>query len=419
MNRSFKSLLRSPLLPLWLLVALLPFGRSAELGTFACAIALAVAWWRTGPDVLRSPGSGWLLALLACYIGAALVSAFTAIAPAKSWETVLAFLRYIPLGLYACLVLRGEQRVHGFYAAVAWVIAFWVLDAWMQMLTGWSLRGHAEPERISGLFGADDPKLGPTLAVLSPLALWSARHQWGRLGLVVTFALILGPVMLSGSRAAWICFGLVALFFIWREAGSRLRFLAICLGVAVVLGVAGGTAWKVSTRFDARVQRTLMALRGNEQAINDAMTGRLDIWRVSLRMLDAHPLTGVGVRGFRYAYPLYAPANDHFLIGENCGEGAGACHAHQLLLEILTETGAVGLVLWLVGVGIAWRAWRYAGKRGKALAFPVTVSLVAMLFPINSHLAFYSAWWGLLFAWLLSLWCATLFAPTEEQDDGA
>lgn len=33
-----------------------------------------------------------------------------------------------------------------------------------------------------------------------------------------------------------------------------------------------------------------------------------------------------------------------------------------------------------------------------------------MLFPLNTHLAFYSAWWGLLFGWLLGLWCAGLFA---------
>jgi len=38
-----------------------------------------------------------------------------------------------------------------------------------------------------------------------------------------------------------------------------------------------------------------------------------------------------------------------------------------------------------------------------------------MLFPLNTHLAFYSAWWGLLFAWLLGLWCAALYV---EGDDG-
>lgn len=416
---ALKNLLRSPLLPLWLVVALLPFGRSAELGTFLCIVALLFAMRRDPARVLwRDQGTRLLLVLLGCYIGAAVLSAWTAIMPGKSWSTVLALLRYIPLGAYACYVIRGEQRLQGFYLAVAAVIAFWVLDAWMQMLTGWSLRGHAEPERISGLFGADDPKLGPTLAVLSPFALWAAQQRWRRPGLILVFVLLLGPVMLSGSRAAWICFGLVALVFAWREAGSPLRFIGACAMGAVVLLAASGIAWKTSTRFDVRMQHTLTALGGNEQDLNEAMTGRLDIWRNSLRMIAAHPFTGVGVRDFRYAYPQYAPANDHFMVAENCGDGVGACHAHQIVLEILTETGAVGLLLWLVGVGVAWRTWRRVGQVGRAAAFPVTVALAVMLFPINTHLAFYSAWWGLLFAWLLGLWCAALYAATKEPAHG-
>ena len=416
---ALKNLLRSPCLPFWLVIALLPFGRSAELGTFLCFVGIAFAWRRNGSGLLTSPNARLLVWLLACYIGAALLSAFTAVVPGKSWATVLGLLRYLPLGLYACYAVRGEQRLHGFYAAVAAVIAFWVLDAWMQMLTGWSLRGHAEPERISGLFGADDPKLGPTLAVLSPFALWVSRQRWGLRGLIVAFLLLLGPVMLSGSRAAWLCYGLVALVFAWREAGSLLRFVAICAMGATILLVAGGGAWKTSTRFDARMQRTLTALSGNEQDLNQAMTGRLDIWHNSLRMIAAHPFTGVGVRDFRYAYPQFAPANDHFMTAETCGEGEGACHAHQIVLEILTETGAIGLLLWLTGAAIAWRAWRRVGEVGRAAAFPVSVSLAVMLFPINTHLACYSAWWGLLFAWLLGLWCAALYAPAKEPRDGA
>jgi O-antigen ligase len=400
-------------------LALLPFGRSAELGTLLCLVGACIAWRREGGALFKRPGARLLLALLACYIGAALLSSFMAVAPEKSWTTVLGLLRYLPLGLYACYAIRGEARLQAFYVAAAVVIAFWVLDAWMQMLTGWSLRGHAEPERISGLFGADDPKLGPTLSVLSPLLLWVTRRHWGWRGLIVAFLLLLGPVMLSGSRGAWICFGIVALCFAWREAGSPWRFVAACAVGAAVLLAAGGIAWKTSTRFDARMQRTLTAFGGSENDINQATTGRLDIWHNSLAMIAAHPLTGVGVRDFRYAYPQYAPANDHFMTAETCGEGEGACHAHQIVLEILTETGAVGLLLWLAGVAVAWRAWRHADRADRDGAFPVTVSLMATTFPLNTHLAFYSAWWGLLFAWLLGLWCAALHAQAKEQSHGA
>jgi len=122
------------------------------------------------------------------------------------------------------------------------------------------------------------------------------------------------------------------------------------------------------------------------------------------------------VRGFRYAYPQYAPTSDHFVVAESCGDGEGACHPHQLILEILTETGTLGLALWLAAVFIGLRAWRQVGPAARARAFPATVAVTVMLFPLNTHLAFYSAWWGLLFGWLIGLWCAALYVdPTAKQ----
>jgi O-antigen ligase len=400
--------LRSPLLPFWLVIALLPFGRSSELGTALCLLGTVLLFVRH-PDALQGhAGARLLLVLLACYVGAALLSAVDAVAPGKSWGTTAGLLRYVPLGLYACFAIHREGRLRALYFAVAVVVAVWVVDAWLQALTGWSLGGHAEAERISGIFGADDLKLGPTLAVLAPFALWAARERWGRLGLASIFLVLLGPVLLAGSRAGWLCYGLAGLAFAWREAGTARR-LALCCGLGLVLvALAGALAWRTSGRFHDRMERTLAVVGGGEQGLDEALTGRPTIWRASVRMIADHPWNGVGVRGFRYAYPDYAPANDHFLVAEACGVGEGACHAHQLVLEVLSETGTIGLLLWLAGAVLAARAWRRVGRAARARAFPVTVALGVMLFPLNTHLAFYSAWWGLLFAWLLGLWCAAL-----------
>jgi O-antigen ligase len=413
---SLKAALRSPLLPFWLVVALLPFGRSSELGTFLCLLGVIMLFARDPQALQQHAGARLLLWLLAAYIGAALLSAVDAIMPGKSWGTVAALLRYVPLGLYACFAIRREHKLQAMYVAVALVLALWCADAWLQALTGWSLGGHAEAQRVSGIFGADNLKLGPTLAVLSPFALWAARRRWGLPGLLIAFVLILGPVLLAGSRAAWLCYALVALGFAWREAHSALRFAGICMLAAVLLALAGGIAWKTSARFHDRMQRTLLVLNGTDQSVDTALSGRLDIWHASVRMIAAHPVNGVGVRGFRYAYPQYAPANDPFVVTEEaCGVGEGACHAHQLVLEVLTETGTIGLLLWLAAVALAWRAWRRVGAAARTRAFPATLALGVMLFPLNTHLAFYSAWWGLLFAWLLGLWCAALYV---EGDDG-
>ena len=415
-SASLKSALRSPLLPFWLVVALLPFARSAEAGTALCLIGSLLLFARHPHALQEHPGARLLLWLLGAYILAALLSSFDSIAPGKSWTTTAALLRYVPLGLYACFAIRRESKLHALYVAVAVVLALWVLDAWVQALTGWSVAGRAEPERLTGIFGADNPKLGPTLAVLSPFALWAARWRWGRLGLVLAFLLMLGPVLLAGSRAAWLCYGLVLLAFAWRETKSSRQFVLFMAVMGLVLILLVGLAWETSTRFQLRAERTLTAMQGNEQALDTALTGRLDIWRASAKMIAAHPINGVGVRGFRYAYPSFAPAGDHFVVAESCGPDEGACHAHQLVLEILTETGALGLLAWLFAAALALRSWRRVGPAARARAFPATVALGVMLFPLNTHLAFYSAWWGLLFAWLLGLWCAALYVIPDVDE---
>lgn len=409
---------RYPWWPFALVIVLLPFGRSAEVGTLLCLVG--VLWLGIGnpPALLATRGARLLLGLLAAYIGAALLSAPDAVAPAKSWETVAGLLRYVPLGLFACLMIRREAGLRALYVTVAALVALWVLDAWMQILTGWSLRGHAPAERISGIFGADNLKLGPTLAVLSPLVLWAARRRFGHPGWLLALALLLGPILLAGSRAAWLMYGLVALGFAWHAVASPRRFAWFCAAATVCLALALGLAWQTSGRFQQRAERTLLMLQDHPQALDAALSGRLDIWRTATRMIAAHPVNGVGVRGFRYAYPHYVPANDHFLVAEPCGVGEGACHAHQLLLEILSETGGVGLLLWLAGCALAWRCWRGVGAAARARAFPVSLALAAMLFPLNTHLAFYSAWWGLLFVWLLALWCAALFVEPDPATPG-
>ncbi len=419
-SASLKAALRSPLLPFWLVIALLPFGRSSELGTALCLIGTVLLFARHPSALGEHAGARLLLWLLGAYIAAALLSAVDSLAPAKSWSTVAALLRYVPLGLYACFAIRREEKLRALYVAVAVVVAFWAVDAWMQALTGWSLAGRAEAERISGIFGAANLKLGPTLSVLSPFVLWAAQRRWGLKGLLLAFVLLLGPVLLSGSRASWLCYALVALGFAWHLARSPLRFLSYAGLGAVLLVVAGGVAWKTSERFALRMERTLQITQGSDQSLDMALSGRLDIWRTSVAMFEAHPINGVGVRAYRYAYPTFAPANDHFVVtDEACGVGEGACHAHQWVLEVLTETGTLGLLCWLAGIVMAWIAWRRVGAVARARAFPVTLALAVMLFPLNTHLAFYSAWWGLLFAWLLGLWCAALYVLPAADGDQA
>jgi O-antigen ligase len=406
--------LASPLLPVWLVPALLPFGRSAELGVFLSLVGAILLLVREPQAIRHHPGAKLFLWLFAAYAGAALVSAVDAVAPGKTWGTVAGILRFAPLGIYTCFAMRRPAKVRALYMATAVVVAIWVLDAWVQALTGIGLAGHSNGERLSGIFGSDNLKLGPALSACAPFLLWAVRERWNRWALIGAYLVTLGPVLLAGSRASWLCYGIVGVAFLWREAGSVKRFLAACAAGGVVLALVGLLAWQVSPRFRERIAHTVPALSGTSQGVDAALTGRLDIWHTSLRLYAAHPINGVGVRGFRVAYPAYAAPGDHFLTLEKCGDGEGACHAHQVLLEVATETGTLGLLAWLAATVFAVRTWWRAGPVARERAFPPTVALLAILFPLNTHMAFYSAWWGLLAAWLLAVWCAALFADLPD-----
>src|ERR1700742_3513350 len=93
---SLRAALRSPLLPFWLVIALLPLGRSAEVGTALCLVGVAMLFARHPRALSEHGGARLLLWLLAAYIGAALVCAIDSAAPGKSWSTAAGVLRFRP-----------------------------------------------------------------------------------------------------------------------------------------------------------------------------------------------------------------------------------------------------------------------------------------------------------------------------------
>jgi O-antigen ligase len=83
------------------------------------------------------------------------------------------------------------------------------------------------------------------------------------------------------------------------------------------------------------------------------------------------------------------------------------------VLEILSETGLFGFLMWLSGAAMAWRAWRYAGARSREDARPAMVALAVSLFPLNTHLAAYSTFWGGVLLLLAALYAGSLLGREE------
>src|SRR5580693_6152699 len=197
------------------ILALLPIGNSAELPLWIGAVAGIVLVWRDRKTLSQNSGAKLIVGLFACYWLPALISAPGSVAPEKTWSTVAVLLRFLPFALFVCIGLRRKDIWPRIVAACAAITVLWLLDAWVQIFTGYSLAGAMSDERLSGIFGAGNLKLGPVLAVLSPFVFAVARDRFGWRGLALAFAFQLMPILLAGSRAGWLMFGLVALVFAW------------------------------------------------------------------------------------------------------------------------------------------------------------------------------------------------------------
>jgi O-antigen ligase len=381
---------------------LLPVGRTAEVPLlFAAAWGVALLWRQA-----RGADLALVLGCCAAYSVPAIVSAFDAVDAGKSWTTAIGSLRFALFGVAIVLLLAGQARTRAIlWELIAALAGLWTLDALVQAASGWSLGGAMTADRVSGVFGADDLKLGPVLAVLSPFVLLSARERLGRTGLFVAWLLLAAAILLAGARAGWLMYALVTLVLLRRELPRARDFVLALLAAGVLAGVVGALAYQASPPFAERVARTAAVFDGGRAGIDHALAGRLPIFETAWAMGAAHPVNGVGVRGYREAYAEHAAPDDPWLRPEN---GGAALHPHQLLLELWAETGAIGLLAWFAGAWLAIRAWRRADAAARAAALAPGLALAVMVFPLNTHFAFYSSFWGLLFAWLLALYAAAL-----------
>jgi O-antigen ligase len=100
----------------------------------------------------------------------------------------------------------------------------------------------------------------------------------------------------------------------------------------VLVAIPLGTLLAIKSDAYSRVDVSLKAFQGDHQSLNEATSGRMDIWGTSLRMIADNPVNGVGVRGYRHAYPDYALAGDPF---STRSKTPGLFH--QLLLDVTRE----------------------------------------------------------------------------------
>jgi O-antigen ligase len=396
--------------PAWLVIAffaLLPFGRLAEVPLSLFALGL--------PFLLRSPEhrrrarqvSLFLVPLFLCFWLPMVLSSFDSFVPEKSSLRSLAALRYLAAAFSISILLQKASSQWRVLRWTSFLLLFWAVDGLVQLWLGADLFGISmHPDRLNALFIRQYQFYGPTLAMLSPLLLEYARRRWPSWAWILSFSLILGAVMVAGMRSGWLIMGLVMavyLLLMLNRENRQIRFATMAIPL-LAFGVIVG-AYLVSPLLQSRIEQSMTALEGTGTAIDFASSKRLPIFEAALSMYRAHPVNGVGVRAFPEAYLSHSAPDDVHVA--RSGGTRGAKHAHNVVLEVMADTGTIGLAGLAFGFILALRAWRAMRPAQRQDAFPYALAVVLVLFPVNSHFAIYGTYLSSLIWVLVGLLAAT------------
>ena len=362
----------------WLLLAL-TVGLAASISLAEITLVLLAAWLVFGPRPAALPRAGWpLLGPLAAFAVWTLVAA---LASARPVESLLAAKGLLTLGAFYVVLHALPDRAAarrfatGLFLAVSLVALLAIAQVGFCPAGGTVESGplrllFRKCARARGFFS-----IYMTLAGVLTLVLVSVLPRLARGGRSAVWAL---PGWLAGvlalglthARGAWLGFAVGAVAGALTLRRRWLVLVALALVIAGTLAVEPGVLERLRTVGDLA---------------DDTARDRLAMLDAGLRLVRAHPVTGVGPGEVKRLYPAWAREE---------ALRRSTSHLHDTPLQIVVERGIPGLAAWIaIWVAFFARAGRTlyripAGdeeSRGLVLGSMAAIAafLVAGLFEYN------------------------------------
>jgi len=218
--------------------------------------------------------------------------------------------------------------------------------------TGHIVTQAAVQTRLTG--GGGDPNLqaaGFVAAMFLDIGLLSVyRRGWTRLGLMGAFVLITVAFLATQSRGALISLGVACLAALILFPAQRRRLLGFAAVAVAIAAVAVSTTPGALTRITD---------------LGGGTSGRSDIWAAATQVFQQHPIVGVGLNNFPVVEPRFSLLHRNVTRATYIAEDPYP--VHNTYLQLLAETGVVGLLGFLAFAAACVRAGWLAARRFERL----------------------------------------------------
>lgn len=286
------------------------------------------------PHVFRT----WQMRVFTLLYGLAMLSYFTI---GLNYTPALTYTSMLLLLLITMTIVDTQKRLRNTAIAMVASLAF----ASLYVIREWQVYHSVYAGlRASGITG-DSNYFSASAVIALPIAYFLASKEESRLVRlfsVGSLLVILVATMLAASRGGLIGLGVAATFIAIRSRRRVLALLAIASGLTLFLVFAPNSP----------LDRFLNPGYGDRLAVD----ARMAAWTAGARMIQAHPMYGVGVGNFKAMMPQFAgPEIDYAEI------------AHNTYIEMAAEMGIPGLLLFLSLLGATFFSLQHTRARALEL----------------------------------------------------
>jgi oligosaccharide repeat unit polymerase len=219
------------------------------------------------------------------------------------------------------------------------------------------------------------------------------------LALLIAMLALIG---LTGSRTGMLASLIImsGMLFIFRRKHLAKFFIVILCMVALFF-----TLRYMIIKYIPENNRFISVL--NNPIQDSTLQSRLVIWDIALKFIEQKPLTGHGPHSFQTLYNKYVSEHAEELHAKYKGVEPDIRQAHNFVLGLLSDMGAIGLILCLAMLSL----WLYATLRCPP---PYNLGAFAIMFTLLIGLAEYPLYTTWRAAALFTA-CGFIFAGRNEH----
>tara|TARA_X000000950_G_scaffold44920_1_gene51044 strand:- start:3704 stop:4930 length:1227 start_codon:yes stop_codon:yes gene_type:complete len=323
-----------------------------------------------------------------------IINSFFAIETLKSLKSSFFYIRFLLFAL--CIYYLGFKYLSLKKVLFFWsiIISFISLDIYVQYFFGYDFFGYKAIHipRYSGPFGSELvagaylSRLIPLIIPLFLLYFFNFKFIYKIFICGLTLSLFFS-VMLTGERASFLfilAFLFLYIFFVFRKNISILIKLSII--ITLITGILANVP-EVKKRYSDFYN---IIQNFTESSYGKLYSSAFQLWKLN-------KISGVGFKNFR--------VNCDIEVSDISNNNHPLCstHPHNFYLEILSETGIIGLIIYSIFLfHLFTKIFRKFKINKNYLSYfqisPI-LCMILLIWPILSAGSFYTSWNGSFF-WL-------------------